>query len=143
MIDAVITRLGAEVPEFAGRIEGGRGFVELIRARKLPVHSIAAYVFPSGIAAARPDAAAGAYTQMLSHRVSVVLFVQSLDRTGRAALDRIDTVLDRVIRAVAGWAPGDEVGVFRFERGQLVEAGAGRLAYQLDFAIDDQMRILT
>jgi len=143
MIGAVMARISVQVPEFAGRVEGGRGFVELIRARKLPARSIAAYVFPSGFTGARPDAAAGAYTQMLTHRTSVVLFVQSFDRTGAAALDRIDEVLERVVRALAGWAPGDEVGVFRLERGQLVEAGAGRLAYQLDFAIDDQMRILT
>lgn len=143
MIGGVITRLETEVPELAGRTDGGRAFVDLIRSKKLPARSIAAYVFPSGIQGARPDAAAGVYSQMLSHRTSVVLFVQSFDRTGSTALDRIDALLMRVIRAIAGWAPGDEVGVYRFERGQLVESGAGRLAYQLDFSIDDQMRILS
>jgi hypothetical protein len=142
MIAPVMARIEAEVPELAGRVEGGRAFVELIRARKLPARSIAAYVFPSGLTGARPDAAAGAFAQMLTHRTSVVLFVQSLDRTGSTALDRIDEVLMAVVRALAGWAPGGEVGVYRFERGQLVESGAGRLAYQLDFSIDDQMRIL-
>lgn len=143
MIDAVITRLQDQVPELAGRVDGGRAFVDLIRSKKLPARSIAAYVFPSGMTGARPDAAAGAYTQMLTRRTSAVLFVQSFDRTGSTALDRIDALLMRVVRSIAGWAPGDEVGVYRFERGQLVESGAGRLAYQLDFAIDDQMRILS
>ncbi|WP_297772682.1 hypothetical protein [uncultured Roseovarius sp.] len=143
MIDAVIARLEAEVPELTGRVDGGRAFVDLIRSKKLPARSIAAYVFPSGIQGARADAASGAYTQMLTHRTSIVLFVQSFDRTGSTALDRIDALLMRVVRGIAGWAPGDEVGVYRFERGQLVESGAGRLAYQLDFSIDDQLRILS
>ncbi|MGK8234052.1 hypothetical protein ACLGGT_20415 [Roseovarius sp. MS2] len=143
MIDDVITRIEAEVPELAGRVDGGRAFVDLIRSKKLPAHSVAAYVFPSGIQGGRADAASGVYSQMLTYRTSVVIFVQSFDRTGATALDKIDQFLMRVVRALAGWAPGDEVGVHRFERGQLIESGAGRLAYQLDFSIDDQLRILS
>jgi len=143
MIDDIITRLEAQVDELAGRVDGGRAFVDLIRSKKAPAQSIACYVFPSGIQGARPDAATGVYTQMLTHRTSVVIFVQSFDRTGRRALERIQPFLMRVIEAIAGWAPGDEVGVHRFDRAQLVESGAGRLAYQLDFSIDDQLRILS
>lgn len=143
MIADVITRIEAEVPELAGRVDGGRAFVDLIRSKKLPAQSVAAYVFPSGIQGGRPDAASGVFSQMLTHRTSVVIFVQSFDRTGSTALDKIDQFLMRVVRAVAGWAPGDEVGVHRFERGQLIESGAGRLSYQLDFSIDDQLRILS
>lgn len=143
MIGEVITRIEAEVPELSGRVDGGRAFVDLIRSRKAPAQSVAAYVFPSGIQGGRADAATGVYSQMLTHRTSVVIFVQSFDRTGATALDKIDQFLMRVVRAVAGWAPGDEVGVHRFERGQLIESGAGRLAYQLDFSIDDQLRILS
>lgn len=143
MIGDVITRIEAEVPELAGRVDGGRAFVDLIRSKKLPAQSVAAYVFPSGIQGGRPDAASGVFSQMLTHRTSVVIFVQSFDRTGSIALDKIDQFLMRVVRAVAGWAPGDEVGVHKFERGQLIESGAGRLAFQLDFSIDDQLRILT
>ena len=143
IITDVMTRIEAQVPELGGRIDGGRAFVDLIRSKKLPAQSVAAYVFPSGIQGGRPDAASGVFSQMLTHRTSVVIFAQSFDRTGAASLDKIDQFLMRVVRAVAGWAPGDEVGVFRFERGHLVSSGAGVLAYQLDFSIDDQLRIIS
>lgn len=143
MIGEIITRIETQVPELSGRVDGGRAFVDLIRSRKAPAQSVAAYVFPSGIQGGRADAATGVYSQMLTHRTSVVIFVQSFDRTGAAALDKIDQFLMRIVRAVAGWAPGDEVGVHKFERGQLIESGAGRLSYQLDFSIDDQLRILS
>ncbi len=36
----------------------------------------------------------------------------------------------------------EAVGVYRLSRGELVSLSAGTLTYQLDFAIEDQLRIV-
>lgn len=143
MIDPVIARLEAQVPELSGRVDGGRAFLDLIRANKLPGHSLACYVFPAGIQGGKADAMAGAFTQILRYRVSVVLFLRTTGQTGKRALDRIDAFLMQVIHAVAGWAPSDEVGVFELTAANPVDIGAGRMAWQLDFNINDELRIFS
>ena len=53
----------------------------------------------------------------------------------------IPVLIRQVLDAVAGWGPDDAVGVFELARGSLLHNRDGRLVYQLDFAIDDQLRI--
>lgn len=141
MLKDVISRLGAEVPDLQGRVDGGRAFTDLLRENKLPSKSVAAFVFPSGLTGEKPDVGAGVYSQMIGHRVSVALYVQSFDRTGQRAMDRLDDLINLVIRALAGWAPNNEVGVFHFIRGQMVDVGGGRVAWVLDFTINDELEV--
>jgi hypothetical protein len=58
-------------------------------------------------------------------------------------MDRIRPLIFEVITALAGWAPGDELGVFHFTRGTLVSMSKGRLVYQIEMTINDQLRIST
>ena len=37
--------------------------------------------------------------------------------------------------------PGDEAGVFELTRANIIDPGVGRLAYQIEFSISDQLRI--
>lgn len=141
MIDAIIARIEAAVPELNRRMDGASAFTALIRENKFPTKTVAGFVVPTGLRGGAADAAAGAFTQIYATSVMVVIFLRSTDAHGKAALDRLDGMLMDIVRAVAGWAPSNEVGVFRLNWGRLIDSTAGRLAYQLEFSIDDQLEI--
>ena len=143
MIAAVTARLEARISELQHRVEGAAKFAELMKRGDPPVRSVSAFVLPLGITGRPGDAASGAFTQIIRETVAVVLIVQSTDRTGERAIDKIDEFVNEVIAAIAGWAPDNQVGVFELARGQLINFGPGRLAYQIEFAITDQLRIDT
>ena len=48
-----------------------------------------------------------------------------------------------MIEAVCGWAPDDAIGVFELRSAELVGAKDGALIFQLEFTLNDQLRITT
>lgn len=143
MIADVITRLEAKVPTLVNRIDGAAQLADLMRRNALPQQTPAAHVLPGGLLGGQAEASTGVFSQMYKQSVGVLLTVRSNDRTGEKALAGIDTLIFEVIDAIAGWAPADEIGVFELTRGQLVNMSAGTLVYQIDFTINDQLRILS
>lgn len=143
MIEAVKSRLEAQVPELAHRVEGAAQFAALMKSNALPQHTPAAHVLPLGLQGGRADAMAGAFTQELQEAIGVILTLRSQSQTGDKALDPVNTLVRAIIAALAGWAPNDETGVFRLLRGNLISMSAGTIVYQLDFTITDQLRILS
>jgi len=141
MIADVITRLKARVTDLQSRVEGAAQLAEMARTNRLPQASPAAFVIPTGIRGGEVDSVTSLYTQMIQEGIAVVLVIRSHDPTGRRILDRVDSFIHEVITAIAGWAPGDEVGEFQFRRGQTVSFREGTLTYQIDFEIADQLRI--
>lgn len=142
MIDAVISRLEAQVAELQGRVEGAGNFAELTRSKRLPQVTPAAHVLPMGFVGRGADASAGAFTQVIEEAVAVILTVRDQGQSTKAILADLRGFLMRIIEAVAGWAPVEAIGVFRFVRGSLISSAQGTFIYQLDFAITDQLRIL-
>lgn len=141
-LDAVIDRIGATVPALSGRVEGAAELSALVKSGNLPQQMPAAFVLPLGLRGGQAEAATGIFIQSFEDTISVVIVEEAAgDATGAIALPTIDTLAWSIIAAVCGWAPGDEVGVFRLARGQLVSLSAGAVIYQLDFAIQDQLRI--
>lgn len=141
MIDAVTTRLTAQVPELSGRIDGAAEFTALMSRGGFPTATPTAYLLPLGLLGGTPSAMSGAFIQDYAETLGVVLLFSSNDRTGEAALKRLRTIIFEVVEALVGWAPADELGVFRFTRGGMVSVKPGHIAYQLDFSITDQLRI--
>lgn len=88
MIDAIITRLEAQVPDLAHRVEGAAQFLALKQSGILPQSTPAAYVLPMGLRGGRASAAAGAFLQDYAEQISVIMFVRNNDRTGEA-VDRL------------------------------------------------------
>ena len=78
---------------------------------------------------------------MVAESVGVVLFLRGHDQTGARALSNLRPFIGTVINAIAGWQPSGEIGVFQLSRGALVDINGGLLSYQLDFSINDQLRI--
>tara|TARA_R110000868_G_scaffold230335_6_gene483493 strand:+ start:10743 stop:11195 length:453 start_codon:yes stop_codon:yes gene_type:complete len=148
MFDAVADRLAASVTDLSGRIEPGAKLSEMIARNQMPQNTPAAFVLPLGLRGGRSEAATGIFRQTISDTLGIVLVVRSAgDATGAKASDRLTPLRNDVIRCICGWAPpsdwlsGETIGVFTLSRGELISLSAGTLIYQLDFAIDDQLRI--
>ena len=141
MIDDVIARLEAQVAELQSRTFGAAEFTTLMQRKSLPAYPVAAYILPLGLQGSAATAAAGRFIQPIRESIAVVLIVNSLDQLGARALQRLHPMLREIIEAVAGWAPGDEAGVFELTRANIIDPGVGRLAYQIEFSISDQLRI--
>ncbi|KQZ14304.1 hypothetical protein ASD44_09635 [Mesorhizobium sp. Root554] len=144
LVAELVERLDATVPSLARRVEGAAELAELVRRKALPQASPFAFVLPTGLVArAEGDSGTGVFTQMVDEVFAVVLFVRaSGDITGGKALPAIDALVWAVIGAVCGWGPDEAIGVFQLRRGQLLSAEAGAVIYQLDFALQQQVRII-
>jgi hypothetical protein len=144
VVDDVVTRLGG-LAALAGRVEGAAELSAMVAQGSLPQQSPFAYVLPLGL---RPlddgEAAVNAFTQGVDEVVGVVLVVRSPgDATGRRALASIDAIVAAAVEAICGWAPNDgAIGVFRLQRGALISLAKGTVFYQLDFAIQNQVRVI-
>lgn len=142
LVDEVITRIKSEIGELENRCEGAAELSELVRSGQWPQSPVFAFVLPLGL---RPlsqgDASAGAFTQMLSETIGILLVIQAAgDGTGRKALPKIETLLAALLAALPGWGPEDATGVFAVSRGQLISATDGRVVYQLDLSLNNQLR---
>ncbi|WP_102226920.1 phage tail terminator protein [Acidimangrovimonas sediminis] len=141
MLEAVISRIEASVPQLAGRTQGAVQFAELMRTGNLPQVTPAAHVLPLGFTGGQPDAMAGAFVQPFDRAIAVMLTLRSYDASGEKALDPLEALITAIVTAIAGWQPPGAPGVYRLSRAALVSMTAGTLVYQIDFAIADQLRI--
>lgn len=142
--------LVADVRTRAATIDGLRGVEEaadlsaLLKSGQLPQQSPWAYVLPLGFNGGQPDAVAGMYRQSYEPIIGIVLVVQALDDAkGRKALATIDALEQQLLAKICGWAPDSAIGVFRALRGRLLSVDDGLVIYQIDFALQDQLRIST
>lgn len=140
MIDAIVTRLKAQVSDFNGRVEGAAFLAELLSQNRLP-QGVGAVVVPVALQGQSADAGSGIFRQPFAETIAVLLLADVRDRYGKAALTRIRPLIVDVMQAIAGWTPGDELGVFELRGGRLVSMQGGRFAYQIEFTIMDQLRI--
>jgi hypothetical protein len=144
LVDSVAQRIGDTVPALTGCIEFIADLAALIAAGAMPQREVCAFVVPLGFDDRGGDAAVNAVTQMLAESVGVVLAIKALgDAKARRALPTIDVLSQSVIAAIVGWAPDDVTGVFRVLKGRMVSADKGLVLYQLDFAVLDQLRIVS
>ena len=144
LIAAVRERIESQVADLAGRVEEVADLAELVRRGALPQRSPAAFVIPLGFNALAADAVTGLFRQSLDDVVGVVLVVEAAgDPKAKRAIDKVDVLKDAVLVAMCGWGPAGAIGEFRAQRGRLVSVAAGTVIYQIDFAIQDQLRIAT
>jgi hypothetical protein len=142
MIDQVIARLKDRAPGLASRVEGAAAFSAMMQRGQLPQVTPAAHVIPVGLSGGPVDSAANVFTQRMNEVIGVVLTVRSNDQAGARGVEPIEQLKSETIAAIAGWAPNDDiVGVFRLSSGRMLSVQGGAIVYQLDFAIEDQLRI--
>jgi hypothetical protein len=138
-----LRELVGSVPSLNGRVRSAGALSALMRTGGLLQASPAAFILPLGIRGSEPDAATGLFRQIVERLWGVLLVVRAADdQAGERATAELEPLIDGVIAAVVG-APDepDGFGVFRLSRGELVGLQTGVLTYQLDFAIEDQLRI--
>ncbi|BAV64766.1 phage tail terminator protein [Sphingobium cloacae] len=147
MFGAVKERL-EDIAALGGRIEPAASLSELMRRNQAPQVTPAAFILPLGLRGGRGEVATGIVRQPITEALGVVLFLRSAgDAKGGKSADALTPIRNEVIRRIVGWAPpsdwlaDDTVGVFTLSRGEMVSLSAGLLIYQLDFAVDDQLRI--
>ena len=144
LVDAVAARIGAEVSDLTGRIDSIADLAFLISTGALPQREVCAFVVPLGFDGGAANAAVNAFTQELNDSIGVVLCIKSLgDAKAKKALPTIGALSEAVVNAVAGWAPNNAVGVFTVSRGRLVSIDKGLVLYQIDFRLQDQLRIVS
>jgi hypothetical protein len=143
----VKTRLAARIPALANRLQTAADLSELLRQKAMPQAQMTAFILPLSLrAVSAGDAMANAFTQMVEETVAVLLVVKAAgDATGGRALPSIDTLVDQVIAALCGWSPAVDniMADFRLVRGALLSADAGDVIYQIDFALQKQIRIIS
>ncbi len=142
MIQEAVDRLKAQVPDLEGRVEQTAEFSKIMDKNGQWPAKLTAFVIPLGFQGAPATAVSGAFIQPLRRSIGVVLAMRHHDRTGKRPLDKIDALLESLLKALCGWAPNAETGVFEAVRGNLIEVRAGIVAYQFEFAINDQLRII-
>ncbi len=141
-LQSVITRLEEKVPTLAGRVHATEDYAALLRMRSLTSSTGAAYVMPAGLRGGRADAATGVFRQEISEVIAIVLLVPA-ENKGMGRVSTIDTLIGDVLQGIAGWVPGDAIGPFQVVRGAMINLGNAVLAFQIDFSVPDQLRILS
>lgn len=132
----------AAIPALAGRVQGAAKLAQLTEKGAQMTADRAAFVLPLGLRGGAASAAAGLYRQSIDRLVGVVLMVRNRgDDTGEKAALEMSDLVDAVIAAVVGGGPEEAIGVYTLVRGELVSIAAGTITYQLDFALEDQLRI--
>ncbi len=135
----------AMVAPLQGRIQTAAKFSSLMAAQQLATAAQAgpaAFVLPTGLRGGQGEVATGLFRQAVEWMIGVVLVVRAAgDATGADGVVQIGPLIDAVIGVVAGWGPDEAIGVYRVVRGELLSMAGGTLIYQLDFSIDDQLRI--
>ena len=142
LIDDVIARIAARVSDLAGRVRGAAELSALVKRNALPNETPFAFVLPLGLHGGDDEVATGLFRQSVDDTIAVVLLVEAAgDVAGEKALPSIDTLVHAIMEALCGWSPANAFGVFRLVRGSLLSLNAGTVIYQIDFAIQDQLRI--
>lgn len=140
-LDTIIDLI-KEIPAFQGRVQGALQLARLQQQNQLPQVTPAAFVIPTGLTGGNVTAISGIYRQSVGESVAVVIVIRSADdpRSARAA-DPLAAICWEVIHALAGIEMGDIDGQLQFRRGYLVSLADSAAVYQLDFDLQDQMRI--
>jgi hypothetical protein len=139
----IIERLQQSVPEFGSRVFGAAALAPLVNSNTLPSETPAAFVIPLGVDAGPAVSTSGAHRQMMSLQWGVMLVVTyAADITGEESLPEVDALCECVRAALAGFQPLDD-GVLELKRERLIRIEAGTIFYQLDFAVDEQLRVIS
>ncbi|MDE2595955.1 MAG: hypothetical protein KGL44_03660 [Sphingomonadales bacterium] len=142
-VPEVTARIEAQVPALAGRLGTATQFSVLVQRGQMPQQSPAGFVLPGALSGGVADAMTGLFRQAFDETVAVVLAVRSAsDPTGAKAADELTPLIRAVVLAVCGWAPDDALGVFVLNSGDFVGFENGTFIYQIDFKLDDQLRIV-
>lgn len=141
-LDEIRTRIEGRVTSLQGKLQGASAFADLVERQQLPQWDFGGFVLPGRLAGGAAQALSGMFVQDFSETVMVVLVTRVQgDPTGQKALDEITPLVREVVAAVCGWAPEGAPGIYQLASGELVGSQGGALIFQIDFSLNDQLRI--
>lgn len=140
--ETIRDRIILRVPQLAGRIGLATEFGRIMEANQVPQQTPAAYVLPGGLVGGAASAVTGLFRQDVRDGVKVVLFVRVAgDPLGDRGRKEAEPLFRAIIENLVGWCPDDALGVLLLERALLVGSANNCLVYEIDFYINDQLRI--
>lgn len=141
--DTIIARLKANVEALGQRVDGAAALAPLIDGNELPATTPAAFVIPLGLDAGRAESSTGTHRQMMHLQWGVLLVIDYAgDVTGVETMPEVGELAKSIREALAGFQPGSD-GVLDLKRERLVKLSKGTAFYQLDFNVDEQLRIIS
>ncbi len=141
-LSEVRARIEARVPALKGRLGHGGDFAELVERNQVPTNTPAGFVLMGGLQGGAADIAVGLFRQGFAETVIVVLVDRhAADPSGERAMDQLTPLVRATIEAVVGWGPDETPGVFVLSSAELVGVKQGALVVQIDFQLNDQLRI--
>lgn len=141
LVQDTITRIGERVAPLAGRIRYAEDYQALLQMAGISSAQGGAYVMPSGIRGGRVESATGVFTQIVDEVIAVVILVPAERGLGRQGAT-VESLKQEVIQALCGWVPDEAIGPFQLVRGAMINLGQGSLAFQIEFSVPDQLRII-
>jgi hypothetical protein len=141
-VDVITARLVAALPALAGRVGTTLQLSEAMRTSTLGQVDFSAYLLTLALRGGAASASTGVFSQRLDRMLSVLLVRRAIgDPLGEQVTDAFAVDIEAAICAIAGWAPDEAIGVFQLDRGELVSVAGGVATFQLDFSLNDQLRI--
>ncbi len=141
--DTIIARLKAQVAALGDRVDGAAALAPLIDGNELPATTPIAFVVPLGLDAGRAESSTGTHRQMMHLRWGVLLVIDYAgDATGVETMPEVGEIAKAIREALSGWQPGSD-GVLELKREFLVKLAKGTVFYELDFSVDEQLRIIS
>jgi hypothetical protein len=138
----IIDRLRDAMPEL-GSVEGAAELAALLASKPQVQSKPRAHVVPMGLRGGKLQAAASSFTQDVDISFSVFLTIPATgDRQGARAALAVDDLINGVLIALCGWGPDDVAGVVRLTRAAPLDLKPGVFVYAIEFAIEDQLRIV-
>lgn len=142
MLGFVMERLADRVPELRGRLYAAADLQAILSGAAAAPQGVSAHVLPAALSARGGESAAGLFTQIVDEVVSVLVVYRHAGAAGERAAPEIRDMRMRIIAALAGSAPDDTAGDFVFRAARLQPPlPGGTLLDQIDFSIQDQLRI--
>lgn len=148
IVDEIIARLKARIPDFRGRVDGAASLAALASAEALPRVTPCAHVVPAGVTGRAETSLIGSYRQQIDRLYAVLVTIDSHDRDGARGLEEAEALIEALHQALLGWTPPGlkaqgVPNVFRLRTTSLTRFEGGKAVYQTIVAIEDQVRILT
>lgn len=142
MLGWVTSRLAEHVAELSGRVQPVADLQAILSGAQAAQQGVSAHVLPAAMSPRGGESTAGLYTQIVDEVVTVLLVYRHAGAAGERAAPAIRDMRLKVIEAVAGSGPDDAAGVFTFRGARLQPPlPGGTLIDQIDFSIEDQLRI--
>lgn len=140
LVDAVKARL---TERGFPRVEDAAQLQKLIQSNALPSAGASLFVVPMMFRGGSVRSASVPFIQDTEETIAVFIAVRDAQPQGDRAREALEPLIAGVIAAVAGWQAAGATDAFRLIRGSVLSFGQGVLLYQIDFATQSQLRIVS